>query len=707
MDPRTYYRTAFSRNIGLFTEAEQDLLRRACVAIAGLGGVGGLHLITLARMGVGAFHLADMDVFEPVNVNRQYGAKVPSFGRPKLDVMMEESLAVNPHLEIVAFPEGLTEENLDRFLDGAHVVLDGLDFFNFDVRRLLFNRAREKGVYVVTAGPLGFSAAVLVFSPFEGMTFDEYFAIGSSLTEEEKLLRFAIGLAPRPTHLGYLDMRHVSLSRRAGPSLASACQLCAGAAATEAAKILLGRGPVWPVPYYLQIDPYTWTLRRGRLWMGNRNPIQKLKETVITRFVLIDESAKPSRLGHFVHLVLQKKSIFTHDLADCRPRLSVPSEPVKNLPLPEPVLNYLLDAAVQAPSGDNAQPWKFSVHGEAVRVSVDRERDRSFFNVDQVASLIACGAAVENLRIAATRFGLNVRVQVPLDAGPEDFHADLALEPADMAPDPLHDAIWKRHTNRKPFGTTRLSPLAAASLLQAADTFPEAQLHLVQDRRRIKKLAHLVYLVDRIRSEDRRLHEHLHRMIRYSDAEAHRTRDGFPLKNLEAGRAGELFLRLSRPWAVMNILNRLGMGRAVAHHAARGMAGSAAAGLLTVSGSGPKDFFLGGRALQRIWLTATAHGLSFQPMTAVTLFWTRYQRQGLSPFLPKHHRLLERAFALYQDLFPQVDFYAAGHVMLFRLGHASPIATPTLRRPVFVQRDIGGSAAEDTERTDPETRTET
>uniref|UniRef100_A0A832A8P5 Uncharacterized protein n=1 Tax=Desulfacinum infernum TaxID=35837 RepID=A0A832A8P5_9BACT len=684
MDTQTYYRTAFSRNLGIFTQAEQDLLRRACVAVAGLGGVGGLHVMTLARMGVGAFHLADMDVFEPVNINRQYGAKVQNFDRPKLDVMVEEALGVNPFLKIVTLPEGVTEENLDRFLDGVHVVLDGLDFFNFEIRRLLFNRARDKGIYVVTAGPLGFSTAVLVFSPFEGMSFDEYFDIRPGLNDEEKVLRFAMGLAPRPTHLGYLDMDRVSLAQRSGPSVASACMLCAGAAATEAVKILLGRGPVRPVPHYVQIDPYTWTLRRGRLWMGNRNPMQKIKEAVIRRFVLTDGPGAPTRTGRFLRLLLQRQSIFVDDLHDCRPRPLVPREPVKTLPVPEQVLNSLLDAAVQAPSGDNAQPWKFSVKGDTICIQVDPERDRSFFNVDQVASLIACGAAAENIRIAATGFGLDARVQVPLNVNEENFHAHLALEPAETAPDPLHDWVWKRHTNRKPFADTRLSPLAAASLVEAAGIFPEARLYLVQDRSRIKKLAHLVYLVDRIRSEDRRLHEHLHRMIRFSEAEALRTRDGFPLKNLEAGRAGEMFLRLSRPWAVMKALNRLGMSRAVALHAARGMAGAAAAGLLTVSGTAPKDFFQGGRALQRIWLTATAHRLSFQPMTAVTLFWTRYQRQGLSSFLPKHHRLLERAFALYQDLFPQPDFHATGHVMLFRLGHAPPISTPTLRRPALV-----------------------
>ena len=66
-----YMAEAFSRNIGPLTQAEQDKLANVRVAIPGMGGVGSLHLITLARTGVGKFHIADFDVFEPANVNRQ------------------------------------------------------------------------------------------------------------------------------------------------------------------------------------------------------------------------------------------------------------------------------------------------------------------------------------------------------------------------------------------------------------------------------------------------------------------------------------------------------------------------------------------------------------------------------------------------------------------------------------------------------------
>ncbi|MGP8320588.1 MAG: ThiF family adenylyltransferase, partial [Methanosarcinaceae archaeon] len=82
-----YMAEAFSRNIGILTQTEQDKLADAKVAIPGMGGVGGVHLITMTRSGVGKFHIADLDTYEPVNINRQFGARVPDFGRSKIEVM--------------------------------------------------------------------------------------------------------------------------------------------------------------------------------------------------------------------------------------------------------------------------------------------------------------------------------------------------------------------------------------------------------------------------------------------------------------------------------------------------------------------------------------------------------------------------------------------------------------------------------------------
>ncbi len=269
------YYEAFSRNIGWVTREEQTLLRDKRVAIAGLGGVGGSHLLTLCRLGISKFHLADFDTFDLVNFNRQAGATVSTLGQGKLEVMIQQARDINPEIDITGFAEGVTEDNLEAFLDGIDLYVDGLDFFAFQARQQVFAACAERGIPGVTAAPLGMGAAVLNFLP-GGMSFDDYFRLGDG-PESEKPLRFLMGLAPARLQMGYLaDPTAVDLANRRGPSTIMACQLCAGVTATEVLKILLGRGPVRAAPKGYHFDAY-----RNRLaltWRpgGNRNPLQRL-----------------------------------------------------------------------------------------------------------------------------------------------------------------------------------------------------------------------------------------------------------------------------------------------------------------------------------------------------------------------------------------------------------------------------------------------
>ena len=269
------YDEAFSRNIGWLTLLEQEQLRHKRVAIAGLGGVGGIHLLTLCRLGIGQFHLADFDTFDTANFNRQAGATLSTLGQNKLEVMIRQARDINPELDVVGFANGVTPDNLDAFLDGVDLYIDGLDFFAFEIRQQVFAACAAKGIPAVTAAPLGMGAAVLNFLP-GGMSFDEYFRLENG-PEAELPLRFLMGLAPARLQMGYLvDPSMVDLKNRKGPSTIMACQLCAGIAATEALKILLCRGPVRAAPKGYHFDAYRNKLALTWRPGGNRNPWQRL-----------------------------------------------------------------------------------------------------------------------------------------------------------------------------------------------------------------------------------------------------------------------------------------------------------------------------------------------------------------------------------------------------------------------------------------------
>ena len=269
------YAAAFSRNIGWVTESEQTVLKGKRVAIAGMGGVGGIHLLTLARLGVGAFTIADFDSFDIVNFNRQAGAMMSTLGQSKAQTLARMALDINPELKLKVIEAPIGDGNLGEFLDGVDLYVDGLDFFAFDARRATFAACHRSGIPAITAAPLGVGTAFLYFQP-GGMSFEEYFCL-EGCDEDEMALRFMLGLSPAMLQRPYLvDPSKVDLAARKGPSTIAACQLCAGVIAGEGLKLLLGRGEVPAAPRGFQFDVYrnrlTHTWRPG----GNRNLIQRI-----------------------------------------------------------------------------------------------------------------------------------------------------------------------------------------------------------------------------------------------------------------------------------------------------------------------------------------------------------------------------------------------------------------------------------------------
>lgn len=276
------YREAFSRNLGLVSEAEQARLRESAVSIAGLGGVGGVYVLALARLGVGGFNLADFDRFELANLNRQAGATMDTIGRPKIEVMAEMARAINPTVRLRLFPDGIDPNNIDGFLDGALAVVDGVDFYNMDARRLLFRKARERRLWGLTSAPVGFGATLHVFAP-DGMSFDEYFDLRDGMNLAEQIVHFGLGLTPKLAHLRYFPPSALDLSRQRAPSVAPSCFLCAALVATEVANLVLKRRPPRVAPRFAQFDALVPTYKTGWLWLGNRNPLQRVKKWWVLR----------------------------------------------------------------------------------------------------------------------------------------------------------------------------------------------------------------------------------------------------------------------------------------------------------------------------------------------------------------------------------------------------------------------------------------
>jgi len=283
MIPSFQYQEAFSRNLGLVSKDEQKKLRKATVGLAGLGGVGGAHLQSLARMGIGGFHLADLDVFEIANINRQLGATMTTIGQSKVKVMMQMALSINPQVRLKSFPNGIDQKNINNFLQGLDVVVDGIDYFCIETRELLYKAAREAGIPVVNAGPIAYGASVLVFFP-AGITFEKYFGIQEEMTHAEKLLAFTLSIAPELA--AGIDPKRIDFNKGTGPALAPICLLCAAVAGMEVLKLVCQRGNMAKAPkgiYFNLLQGETQPLTaKGDLLKSKKG--EEIRKEIFSRF---------------------------------------------------------------------------------------------------------------------------------------------------------------------------------------------------------------------------------------------------------------------------------------------------------------------------------------------------------------------------------------------------------------------------------------
>ncbi|XSG84311.1 MAG: ThiF family adenylyltransferase [Methylohalobius sp. ZOD2] len=646
MNPPTpfIYHETFSRNLGWITATEQEILRTKRIAIAGMGGVGGRHLLTLARLGIGAFHIADFDQFELVNFNRQAGATVSHLGRPKVEVLEEMALDINPEIEIRQFPQGVTRDNLTEFFTNVDLYLDGLDFFALDIRKRVFCHCATEGIPAVTAAPLGMGVALLNFLP-GGMTFEEYFRLGGQ-SEDEQILRFLLGLSPRMLQTGYLvDPSAVDLVHHKGPSTPMACELCAGVAATEVLKILLHRGSVKAAPWGLQFDAY-----RNKLvttWQpgGNRNPLQKLALTIARKqFMAIKNN--------------------------------IPDAPLQNSP--QTVVEQILDAARWAPSGDNTQPWRFEVIDDRhIIIHGHDTRDWCVYDLEGRASQLSVGALLESIAIAASQFNLKARFERRPDSPKTRPVIDVFLEEDDeLRPDPLYPYLPIRSVNRRPYRTRPLSRREKRALEKAVgDRYRILWLESWKQRWQAARLMFHNAKLRLTMPEAYAVHkEVIEWNTRFSEDKIPDQSiglDPLTMKLMQWAMGSWKRVKFLNTWLAGTWLPRIELDLLPGIFCAAHFA--------IIADREPEpveDYLEAGRALQRFWLTATSLGLQLQPEMTPIIF-SGYVRKGLEFTKTEAvqggaERLAERFTSLYDK--PDKIVFAG------RIGQASSPTTRSLRR---------------------------
>lgn len=342
-------------------------------------------------------------------------------------------------------------------------------------------------------------------------------------------------------------------------------------------------------------------------------------------------------------------------------------------------IREIVEAGMLAPSADNTQPWRFKWDQKSLKIYLLVEIADTFCDTRNSASWITLGSVLTNIEIASLKFGYVPKWALfPKDVE-ENLVADITFEFTQGAQDPLHSSLESRCTNRRPYQLEALSHELKLEFGSIFDNNGNCSLEIVEERSALAKVASLAASFDQIFFRNRLIHEYLFRWLRFSAEEIERTRDGLPLASLEANIFDQFSIRLARSWTWSKMMAKLGLDKIVVQRARKAYLQSGAFGLITVEGSRPEDFVRGGMLFQRLWLTATLHGLSLQPTTGILFMElkSRFDPATLSPDETKHIEAVGRDM---ESVLP--SFTQRTPIMLFRLGKSAPPTARSLRRYV-------------------------
>ncbi|MFG1805720.1 ThiF family adenylyltransferase [Streptomyces sp. NPDC049040] len=278
-----FYLERVKRNLGWLGDTEEEQLERqfrlrdAVVGVAGCGGIGGATADRLMRLGVRNFKLADPDHFELSNINRQFGASIDTVGRNKAEVVAEQVYNTARDANIEVYPEGITPETADEFVEDCDYVLDKIELYEIAARYTLhqaFRRSTRPQFMMLT--PV-FGHRTFFFKwTRDSMTAEEYFGVPVDEPLDEKNVRRLLSrfIPEMPDYPGTAMLDKWFIEDRECPILASTPPLAQGMLASRLAQAITGLDqlpgaePLPVTPGYAMLDTQKWMAKtvHGKWW---------------------------------------------------------------------------------------------------------------------------------------------------------------------------------------------------------------------------------------------------------------------------------------------------------------------------------------------------------------------------------------------------------------------------------------------------------
>lgn len=285
----------------------------------------------------------------------------------------------------------------------------------------------------------------------------------------------------------------------------------------------------------------------------------------------------------------------------------------------------LIEAGIAAPSADNSQPWQHKIVGDTLQLHIDPSRSGGISDQRFVLSDLAAGATLENMVLRSAELGIAAEITYFPDSNNPSHVANVQLrtgdvsDPADMR---LAAFIHDRHTNRTfPFHGVVAAKVQEHLNAQATSFQGISLLWLNKGNPQRSRALRLMHRAETLRFKSRRLHSELFGSIRFSAGWHQSTDEGLAPATLAVEPAMRALFSRLQSWTLVKAAGNIGLAPVLGFRVAV-LPNILSPGLclLCTRDSSRRGLVETGRALQRIWLQATAEGLSVQPFAACGIY---------------------------------------------------------------------------------------
>ncbi len=342
-------------------------------------------------------------------------------------------------------------------------------------------------------------------------------------------------------------------------------------------------------------------------------------------------------------------------------------------------IEKILSLAINAPSGDNSQPWRFEVKDNKIFVFNLPKSDNPILNINQRGSYIGHGGLLENISIAATKFQLSAQIDLFPQEQAENLVATIVLNQSQLDIDPLFPYLMLRHTNRRKYKNNLLTLEQKEALLlevKKNDQSNNIKLVLVDDKEKKKSIGKAMSSIEEIILQHKDLHALLFKDIIWSKKIFAKLKKGFYIGTMEFNLMQKFVFFLASKWSRAIWLNKLGLAKMVAKEDAKLYSTGAAAGAIIISDDTRENFINAGRVMERVWLRANALGLAFHPVSALSFARLRIIAGGGGAFDEIQTKKILKNYQILSNLFNIEPGLIA---MSFRIGFAPPIRASALK----------------------------